>query len=79
MDAIRDNKPYSEVKRAVSASVVTSMGRWAAHTGQEITYEQMLNDSHEYAPDIAKMTMDGPAPIMPDAEGKYPIRSPAFA
>jgi predicted dehydrogenase len=76
VDAIRDNKPYSEVKRAVAASVVTSMGRWAAHTGQEITYDEMLNDTHEYAPNVATMTMDGPAPVMPDADGRYPVPQP---
>ena len=76
MDAIRDNKPYNEVPRAVQASVVTSMGRWAAHTGQEITYDDMLADTHEYAPNADKMTLDGPAPVMSDADGKYPIPEP---
>jgi predicted dehydrogenase len=78
VDAIRDNKPYNEVKRGVEASVVSSMGRWAAHTGQEITFDQMLNDEHEYAPNVASMTMDGPAPLMPDANGKYPIPQPGI-
>ncbi|MGA2177326.1 MAG: gfo/Idh/MocA family oxidoreductase [Verrucomicrobiota bacterium] len=78
VDAIRDDKPYNEVTRGVEASVVTSMGRMAAHTGQEITYEQMLNHKHEYAPDVDKMTMDGPAPVMPDASGRYPIPQPGI-
>ena len=39
MEAIRNNKPFNEVKRGVEASLVTSMGRMAAHTGQEITFE----------------------------------------
>jgi predicted dehydrogenase len=78
VDAIRDNKPYNEVPRSVQASVVTSMGRWAAHTGQEITYDDMLADTHEYAPDVAKMTIDGPAPVMSDADGKYPIPQPGI-
>ena len=47
IDAIRNNKPYNEVKRGVEASLVTSMGRMAAHTGQELTYEDMLNCDHE--------------------------------
>lgn len=76
--AIRDNKPYSEVKRAVMATVVTSMGRFAAHTGQEITYEDMLNHPIEYAPDIAKMTLNGPAPVMSDADGRYPVPEPGI-
>jgi len=78
IEAIREDKPYNEVPRGVQATVVSSMGRWAAHTGQEITYEQMLNDPHEYAPNIATMTLDGPAPVMPDANGRYPIPQPGI-
>jgi hypothetical protein len=78
MDAIRDDKPYSEVERGVKASLVTSMGRMAAHTGQEISYDQMLNHPLEYAPNVEKMTMDGPAPVMPDAHGRYPIPQPGI-
>ncbi|HZM01716.1 MAG TPA: hypothetical protein VFC44_01725 [Candidatus Saccharimonadales bacterium] len=78
VDAIRDDKPYSEVVRGVQASVVTSMGRMAAHTGQEITYDQMLNHPQEYAPEVATMTMNGRAPVMPDADGRYPIPQPGI-
>jgi hypothetical protein len=78
MEAIRNDKPFNEVKRGVEASVVTSMGRMAAHTGQEITFEDMLNHEHEYAPDVDKMTMDSPAPLVANAEGKYPIPMPGI-
>ena len=40
MKAIRKDKPYNEVKRGVEASLVTSMGRMAAHTGQIITRDR---------------------------------------
>jgi hypothetical protein len=76
VDAVINDKPYNEVPRGVEASLVTSMGRMAAHTGQEITYEQMLDCPHEFAPDVANMTADGPAPVMPDADGKYPVPMP---
>jgi hypothetical protein len=76
MAAIRNDKPYSEVKRGVQASVVTSMGRIAAHTGQEITYEQVLNSEYEYAPGADKFTMDSPPPVVADADGKYPVPMP---
>jgi len=76
MDAIVSNKPYNEVKRGVEASLVTSMGRMAAHTGQEITYDQMLNSDHEMAPGIDKIAMDSPAPVQPDAKGMYPQPEP---
>jgi len=76
VDAIINDLPYNEVYRGVEASLVTSMGRMAAHTGQEITLEQMRNCPHEFAPDVASLTVDGPAPVMPDADGKYPIPQP---
>jgi len=78
MDAIRNDKPYNEVKRGVQASLVTSMGRIAAHTGQEITYEQLLNSEDEYAPDADKLTMDSPSPLLADANGRYPIPMPGI-
>lgn len=78
VDAIIHDKPYNEVPRGVEASLVTSMGRMAAHTGQEITYDQMLNCPHEFAPNVATMTPDGPAPVMPDANGRYPVPQPGI-
>ncbi len=78
LTAIRDDKPYNEVKRGAIASLVTSMGRMSAHTGQVITYEDMLNGTHEFAPDADKLTMDSPAPLQLDKDGKYPIPEPGI-
>lgn len=76
IDAIRNNKPYNEVKRGVEASVATSMGRMAAHTGQEITFQDMLNCDHEFAPGLDKLTSSSPAPLQPDSNGRYPVPQP---
>ncbi|QDU75646.1 Inositol 2-dehydrogenase/D-chiro-inositol 3-dehydrogenase [Bremerella volcania] len=76
VDAIINDQPYNEVHRGVQASLVTSMGRMAAHTGQEVTYEQMLHCEQEFAPNVDKLTADGPAPVMPNEEGKYPVPMP---
>jgi predicted dehydrogenase len=76
--AIRQNKPYNEVKRGVQASLVASMGRMAAHTGQVITFDQMLNCDHEFGPTVDKLTMDGAAPLMPGPDGKYPVPNPGI-
>ncbi|MGI9429798.1 MAG: hypothetical protein ACR2NM_14140 [Bythopirellula sp.] len=48
----------------------------AAHTGRDVTYDQMLNCPHEFAPNIANFTPDGPPPVLPDADGKYPVPMP---
>jgi len=76
--AIREDKPYNEVKRGVEASLVTSMGRMAAHTGQIISYDQMLNCDHEFAPGLDTLTADSPAPLVADASGRYPVPEPGI-
>ena len=74
--AIRNDQPYNEVQRGVEASLVTSMGRMACHTGQEITFEAMLNSDHEFAPGLDKINAGSPAPVQPDASGMYPQPEP---
>jgi hypothetical protein len=78
MRAIRDNKPFNEVKSGVSASVASSMGRMAAHTGQVITFDQMLNCQHDFAPNVDKLTYSSDSPLMPDASGRYPVPQPGI-
>ena len=78
LDAIRNDKPYNEVKRGAEASLVASMGRMAAHTGQIVTFDQMLNHPHEFAPDVDKLTLDGPAPLQAGSDGRYPIPEPGI-
>jgi hypothetical protein len=54
------------------------MGRFSAHTGQLVTFEQMMNHDHEFAPDVDKLAMDGPAPLIAGADGKYPLPQPGI-
>ncbi len=77
--AIRDDKPYNEVKRGAEASLVTSMGRMAAHTGQVVTFDEMLNCQHEFAPNVDQLVIDGPAPLQIDPKvGHYPWPQPGI-
>jgi len=78
IDAIRQDKPYNEAKRGAIASLVTSMGRMAAHTGQLVTYEEMLNCAHEFAPNIDKLTTNSPGPVQAGPDGKYPMPQPGL-
>ncbi|MGA2074939.1 MAG: Gfo/Idh/MocA family oxidoreductase [Terriglobia bacterium] len=78
VEAVRDDKPYNETKRGVEASLVCNMGRMAAHTGREITLDEMLECDHEMAPDVDKFTMDSPAPLIADANGRYPVPQPGI-
>jgi predicted dehydrogenase len=77
--AIRKDKLYNEVKRGAEASLVTSMGRMAAHTGQVITFDDMLNCKCEFAPEVDKLTMTSAAPLQLDKLTKrYPAPQPGI-
>jgi predicted dehydrogenase len=76
--AIREDTPYNEVERGVKASLVTAMGRKACHTGQEVTFEEMLSDDHEFAPTVAELTIDSPAPLQKGPNGMYPQPAPGI-
>lgn len=78
INAIRKDLPYNEVERGVKASIVTSMGRMAAHTGVEVTYDDMLNCEHEFAPDLENMTYESPAPVRANKDGIYPVPQPGI-
>jgi hypothetical protein len=78
IDAVRQDKPYNEAKRGAEASLVSSMGRMAAHTGQIVTYDQALACEHEFAPDVDKLAMDSPAPVQAGPDGKYPVPQPGI-
>ncbi|MBN1418870.1 MAG: gfo/Idh/MocA family oxidoreductase, partial [Planctomycetes bacterium] len=54
------------------------MGRMAAHIGNIVTFEEILNHDHEFAPGVDKLTPDGEAPLKADASGKYPVPMPGL-
>lgn len=77
LDAIRNNRAYNEVARGAEASLITAMGRMAAHTGQVITRDQMLNCQHEFAPTVDRLTFDSQAPLTL-VDNKYPVPQPGI-
>jgi len=78
IDAIRNDTPFNEAKRGAEASLVTAMARRAVHTGQMVTYDEMLNCEEEFARDVDKLTADSPAPVRADADGLYPAPQPGL-
>jgi hypothetical protein len=55
------------------------MGRMSAHTGQIITYDQILNSKHEFGVGIDEMTTPESAPpVKADEKGKYPVPEPGI-
>jgi predicted dehydrogenase len=78
LDAIRQNKPHNEARRAGEVDVVALMGRAATHTGQLVTWEQVMNSSFQFVSDIDHMTFDTPAPLHAGPDGLYAPPQPGL-
>jgi predicted dehydrogenase len=78
LDAIRQDKPHNEARRAGEADVAALMGRMATHTGQYITWDQALNSDYQFVKDIDTMTFDSPAPIHANSGGIYSAPQPGI-
>ncbi|NQT53801.1 gfo/Idh/MocA family oxidoreductase, partial [bacterium] len=75
-DAIRNDKPYNETERCAKAAMAGILGRMAAESGKLVTWDQAMASALELAPGLDKMTMESPAPVLPDAQGRYPVAMP---
>lgn len=58
--SLRAGTPLNNGERMAKSTMVGIMGRMAAYTGQEISYEQALNSQERLVPD--PLTLDTPAP-----------------
>ncbi len=72
IDAIRNDKPHNEAKRAALSNLADIMGRAAVHSGQIITWDEAMASDYQWCDYTDTMTDDSPAPVKPDAEGYYP-------
>ncbi len=75
LTAIRKDQPYNEVERAAYTNLTSIMGRAAIHMGRIITWDEMLASNFKFCPSV-DFTMDSPAPLRADAQGRYPIPTP---
>jgi len=76
IDSIRNDRPHNEAKRAVYADFVSLMGRAACHTGQRVTWEELMMSDFKFCDHVDHLTAEGPAPVAPDAEGRFPVPIP---
>jgi len=76
--AIRNDTPYNETEFSAKAAMAGIMGRMAAESGREIKWNEALASNLELAPGLDNLTMSSPAPVVPDAQGRYPIAMPGY-
>ncbi len=78
LDAVRENKPHNEARRAAMANLAALMGRMAAHTGLYVTWDQALKSNFQYVKDIDNFSFDSPPPVKAGPDGIYPCPQPGI-
>lgn len=76
LDAIRNNKPHNEVRRAALSNLGAIMGRSAVHMGRTITWDEMMASNFQFCANVDALTTGSPAPVQADAQGRYPAPVP---
>jgi predicted dehydrogenase len=76
LDAIRNQRPHNEARRAALSNLAAIMGRAAVHSGKIITWEEAMASNFQFCANVAGLTDDSPAPVRADANGRYPVPIP---
>ena len=76
IDAVRNNTPFNQAKRAALSNLTMIMGRAAIHMGRIITWDEAMASNFQFFPGIDQLTYDSAPPIKGDAEGRYPVPIP---
>lgn len=74
--SIREDRPHNELKRAVYSDMTTLMGRAACHTGQMVTWDQMMQSRFQFCDYLDKLDYNSPVPVKADENGQFPVPVP---
>lgn len=65
---------FADADNGARSTLTSIMGRMATYSGQIIEFDKTLNSGISIQP--AKYAWDAPPPVLPDANGLYPIATP---
>jgi predicted dehydrogenase len=74
--SIRQDRPHNEAKRAVYSDLTTLMGRAACHTGQTVTWDEMMQSRFQFCKDYDALTAASPGPAKADENGQFDVPVP---
>jgi predicted dehydrogenase len=74
--SIRQDRPHNELKRAVYSDLTALMGRAACHTGQTVTWDQMMESRFQFCDYLDDLDYDSPVPVKADQNGQFPVPIP---
>jgi len=76
LHSIRHDRLHNEAKRAAYSDLTTLMGRAACHTGQAVTWDQMMKSTFQFCKDLDTLSAESPAPVQADKNGQFPVPIP---
>ncbi|UCG49751.1 MAG: twin-arginine translocation signal domain-containing protein [Phycisphaerales bacterium] len=76
IESIRKDRPHNELKRAVYSDLTSLMGRAACHTGQMVTWDQIMKSGFQFCDYLDDLNYDSPAPVKADKNGLFPTPIP---
>jgi predicted dehydrogenase len=71
--SIRNDLPHNECKRACYSDLTTIMGRAAVHTGQMVTWDEMMKSDFAFCKDPDALNENSPPPAIADANGQFTV------
>ncbi len=71
--SIRNDRPHNEIQRAVYSDMTSLMGRAACHTGQEVTWEQMMASNFQFCDYLDDLDYVSAPPVKADRNGQFPV------
>jgi predicted dehydrogenase len=76
LEAIRNDRPHNEAKRAALSNLADIMGRAAVHSGKIVTWDEAMASDFQFCANIDQLTNDSAPPVQADAQGRYPVPIP---
>ncbi len=74
-DAVAKNEyKFWDAERGAKSSMTSILGRLATYTGQEVEWDKAINSGLNIMP--VKYDFAAVPPVVPDADGKYPVAVP---
>lgn len=76
IESIRTDRPHNEAKRAVYSDLTTLMGRASVHTGQRVTWDDMMNSKFQFCENYDALNFETPPPALADDDGQFTVPTP---
>lgn len=76
IDSIRNDRPHNEAQRAVYSDLTTLMGRAACHTGQTVTWAQMMSSKFQFCDYLDRLNADSSVPVKASENGQFAVPIP---